>query len=252
MDAPLMITGPLFPAYCPHGAITQTGENEPAALNREICAGCVGRECVTVNRNNHLVCRANDIPLDEILKEARECRPMFFDGGGVTFTGGEPTLQMPALKELLPLLRSEDIHTALETNGTSPELESLFPYIDFLMMDFKQPHDDLHRKHTGVGNTMIKENIRKAIAAGLPLHVRIPLIHGVNDSSSDLEGFIEFFTSLGPSGPPVEILPYHEYGKEKWAQCGLEYKMENGHLPEGAAIRFADAIKRTGIRLVRT
>ena len=38
---------------------------------------------------------------DEVVKEAVRCKPMFFSGGGVTFTGGEATLWHDELLETL-------------------------------------------------------------------------------------------------------------------------------------------------------
>lgn len=35
----------------------------------------------------------------EKVSQAKECSPFFFDGGGVTISGGEPTLQFAELKE---------------------------------------------------------------------------------------------------------------------------------------------------------
>ena len=66
------------------------------------------------------------------LKRSLSCKPMFFDGGGVTFSGGEATMQFGALKELLKRLKEAGIHTAIETNGTHARLEELFPYGDRL------------------------------------------------------------------------------------------------------------------------
>ena len=76
-------------------------------------------------------------PVDEVYEEILSCKPMFFDGGGVTFSGGEATMQFEALKELLKRLKEAGIHTAIETNGTHARLEELFPYVDQLIMDCK-------------------------------------------------------------------------------------------------------------------
>ena len=85
------------------------------------------------HRSRFLICKAHDVPVQEILREAVGCRPMYFEGGGVTFTGGEPTQQWEALGFLLRGLQAEHIHTAIETNGTHPHLEELFGAIDHLI-----------------------------------------------------------------------------------------------------------------------
>ena len=59
---------------------------------------------------------------------------MFFEGGGVTLTGGEVGLQLDRVKQLLIQLKKEQINTCIETNGTSPRLPELFPFLDYLIM----------------------------------------------------------------------------------------------------------------------
>ena len=74
---------------------------------------------------------------------------MLFGGGGVTFTGGEATVQHAELAHLLFLLQENGIHTALETNGTSPVLPQLAQSVDYLIMDFKHWDGEAHRRFTG-------------------------------------------------------------------------------------------------------
>ena len=68
---------------------------------------------------------------------AVDSKPLFFDGGGVTLTGGEATLQFEGVKALLSELKKAGIHTALETNGSHPRLEELLPQTDLLIFDLK-------------------------------------------------------------------------------------------------------------------
>ena len=46
--------------------------------------------------------------IDEILQEILSCRMMFFENGGVTFTGGEVTLQSDSVAELCKMLKNEN------------------------------------------------------------------------------------------------------------------------------------------------
>ena len=98
----------------------------------------------------------------DIYEEVVRSRAMFFDGGGVTFTGGEATCQFWALKDILTQLHHVGISTALETNGTSPRLPELFPVLDELIMDFKHYDAQIHKKVIGVGNETIKQNLNKS------------------------------------------------------------------------------------------
>lgn len=189
---------------------------------------------------------------EELVQEVLRSQAMFFEGGGVTFTGGEPTLQFQELKTLLGRLHQEGIHTAIENNGTSPRLLELLPDIDYLIMDFKHPIEEIHKKITGVSNRIVRENLEKIIESGRQIAVRIPLIHGFNDTEEALQGFLSFFTAHSSPNLTLEILPYHEYGKEKWEQCKMPYLVENGYVSDKQVIRFETAFRSIGIAVIHT
>lgn len=163
--------------------------------------------------------------VEELAAEILRSRPMFFDGGGVTFTGGEATMQMDALYTLLSILHREGVHTAIETNGTLPRLPELFPVLDLLIMDCKHHSSQRMYAAVGEGNEIIAQNLRAAVEAGQRLLLRIPLIGGFNASESDAEAFAIFFLAQNAHGESVELLPYHEYGRDKWTRLGLPYAM---------------------------
>lgn len=96
--------------------------------------------------------------VEQAVEECKSCRPMFFGGGGVTFTGGEATLQVDELIQVLQRLQSEGIHTAIETNGTAERLPEIAAYVDYLIMDFKHPNSHKLQQITGIGNERIKHN----------------------------------------------------------------------------------------------
>lgn len=165
-------------------------------------------------------------PIRVLVEEAVRSIPMFFEGGGVTLTGGEATMQIDAVKEFFAELKKENIHTALETNGLSPRLPELFDDLDYLIMDCKHYDPDVHLKVTGASNMQTFRNIQKAARNGVPLALRIPVIGGFNASLQDAEGFLELFEKLDiKTAATIELLPYHEYGKDKYKKLGLEYSM---------------------------
>jgi len=237
----------LIDSVCPYGAV------HDHRLDLSVCKACSDRPCVTVNRNQGITCKCQSPELEEVFAEVKKSTPMFFDGGGVTLTGGEPTQQFETVKELLTRLKSEGIHTAIETNGTHPKLPELFPVIDQLMIDFKHPDNDIHRTVTGVGNQTVKENIRKATAQKRRVNLRIPLIGGFNTSNEALQGMIDFFKTLNPDFFTVELLRYHEYGKPKWHACSMAYTMDDSaHVSVKILNRFKDAFQSSGFCVIST
>ena len=191
---------------------------------------------------------------EELAAYADSCRMMFFDGGGVTLTGGEATMQFEPVKTLLALLKERDIHTALETNGIHTRLPELFPLIDHLIMDCKHYDAEIHHRVTGGSNALTHRNIRLSIEAGLRPAIRIPLIGGFNASEADAVAFAELFRDLGlPGRGTVELLAYHEYGKEKYAWLGMEYTMTAEARVTAHTIRhFTRVLEDAGITVIRT
>ncbi|MEE0945618.1 MAG: radical SAM protein [Acutalibacteraceae bacterium] len=188
-----------------------------------------------------------DYSSDQLLKECISCKPMFFSGGGVTFTGGEATLQTNELLELLKKLKKENIHTAIETNGTSPRLNELLPFIDYLIMDFKHVDSEILKKFTGVGNENIKRNFENNCKTGRQQHIRIPLINGVNADCP--QAFAEYFSKFNTENTVFEFLSYHEYGKEKWK---TEYKVKNGFITADILKNYTETFKHYGLKTVTT
>lgn len=167
-----------------------------------------------------------------ILEEITSSIPMFFDGGGVTFTGGEPTMQFEALKELLEGSIAAGINTAIESNATHKDLDKLFPFIDQLILDFKFANDEKQVQYTGISNKQIKENFRKAFSCGIPMLVRIPIINQLNANEEEILEIIQFMLSSNTKNAEFELLAYHEYGKAKWKKYGKSYMITDGFVSE--------------------
>ncbi len=183
---------------------------------------------------------------EEILDEAVRSRMMFFDNGGVTFTGGEPTLQFDELKKTLTLLHENGINTAIENNGSHPKLCELSPLIDFLIVDLKHYDPEEHKKWTGARNDTTVENIMKLLKIRSQLHIRIPLINHVNTDSS---GFIKLFENTDKSRATFEVLKYHEFGKDKWTS---PYEITDGFVSDELFNNFTAALKDSGFNIIKT
>jgi pyruvate formate lyase activating enzyme len=185
--------------------------------------------------------------VERIVEESLRSRPMFFGGGGVTFTGGEATLQAEELLAALRALRREGIHTALETNGSSPWLPEIAREVDYLMMDFKHYDAEAFRHYTGVSIDGLKGNFEILSASGRQLHVRIPLIRHVN--AEDPRGFAEYFSAHPSEGCVFEFLPYHEYGKKKWTE---EYTVKDGFITPEQLRGFRETFADYGLSVIET
>lgn len=233
---------------CPKGAVKE------GSLQRELCRACEDRPCVHGRRQKGIRLSYREYTLEELLAECENSRPMFFDGGGVTLTGGEITLQFEAVKELLAGLKKAGIHTAIESNGSHPRMEEYLPLVDEWIMDIKHMDDRKHREWLGVSNANTLKNICAAVKTHPDVLLRIPLIPGFNDSMEDAEAFGEFFKkcAAGRENVRVELLAYHEFGKGKWEQCGYAYTMHPGRISPETLHAFEERFQREGIKVVHT
>lgn len=212
-----------------------------------LCPWCANPEGLAISGGE-------EYTIAELCDEVKRSRMMFFDGGGVTLTGGEVTVQFDEVKKFLSEIHKDGIHTCIETNGIAPRLSELFSVVDYLIMDIKHYDSDIHKSVTGIGNEKTVENIRMALAQKKQLALRIPLICGFNATTEDAYGFCKLFDSLDINeNTTLELLPYHEYGKDKYKKLGMEYKMTSDAFVSKE--RFAE-IKKVfsdyGIKLIRT
>jgi len=217
------------------------------------CPWCANPEGLDPDRTGADV---YEISVSSLLDEIRSCAPLFYDGGGVTFTGGEATLQMDALLEVIPILYAEHIGAVIETNATHTGLSALFPYLQLLIADLKHPDSQRLAQVTGVQGETVYRNLKSAAAAGIPMLIRIPVIHGFNDREEDIAAFSAFFQELRRVSRAaawcVELLPYHEFGKEKWAKLGKPYAVVDGFAPPERLRRFAEMLRAIGITEIHT
>ncbi len=214
------------------------------------CPWCSNPEGMNPSKA-HSAFPVTEVSVNEMLNEILSCRPMFFDGGGITLTGGEVTLQVDAAEELLKLLKANNVNTAIETNALSPSLPRLFPYLDHLIMDVKSANDQKLLSVAGGKVEPIINNLKAACDEGLDVLVHVPLIGGFNDSDEDISLLLEALTPF-KSKIRIEFLSYHEYGKEKWDKCGLAYTVKDAHISADKYKKTVNKFKAAGFTAVRT
>lgn len=237
----------LLDSICPYGAI----KNHQVA--RDICKECQGRDCINRHNTKGMYLSYEEMSVTDMVEEVLANQMMFYDGGGVTFTGGEATAQFEELKSVLTELKKAGIHTALETNGTHQRLPELFPMIDQLIMDCKLCNAKKHKDYTGVDAKPVMENIRRAAEVHPCLHVRVPLIGGVNDDQQSIEEFLQFFQEIKGENVTFEVIAYHEFGSKKWEECGWNYEMtKDAYVTDSVLGDFRKAIAAQGCGYKRT
>lgn len=97
----------------------------------------------TIPMENEEAKRMNE---EQILDLAERNRPYFANGGGITFSGGEPLLQAAALLPIVKRLKSEGYHICIDTNGfvRTPEALEVIALSDLILPDLKQINPKKH------------------------------------------------------------------------------------------------------------
>jgi len=168
-------------------------------------------------------------------------RPFFeSSGGGVTFSGGEPLNQADFLMACLRECGERRLHTAVDTCGLAPRdvMLEVAGHADLILYDLKHMDCEAHRRHTGVGNRQILENLCLMSATETEIWVRVPLIPGVNDDTAHLDRLGAFLTSL-PRRHRIFLLPYHAIAAGKTFRLGRSATFSSFVVPENEMLRAA-------------
>ena len=185
-------------------------------IMRERCSSC--GSCVEVCPTAALKIIGRFYTADELVEILLRDRIFYqTSGGGVTFSGGEPTLHSVYLEPVLKELKKGNIHIAFQTSGMFilDEFRTrLLPYVDRIYYDIKIIDSQIHEKYTGHNNEMILNNFTKlANETDGKIIPRIPLIPGITTTSSNLMQIADFLRSTGCL--TCELLPYNSGGIEK-------------------------------------
>lgn len=165
---------------------------------------------------------------EEIIRMAVNEKPFFGKKGGVTFSGGEPTMQAAALIPVVEGLKDNGIHVCLDSNGGiwNADVERLMELTDLVLLDIKEFNQTRHEALTGRSNTRTLETAKWLEEHGKPFWLRYVLVPGYSDSEEDIRALGEHFKGYGMI-QRVEILPYHTLGVNKYESLGQEYKLKD-------------------------
>ncbi|WP_099205580.1 glycyl-radical enzyme activating protein [Scatolibacter rhodanostii] len=194
-------------------------------VNFEKCAAC--QACIHVCPTRCLKIFGEKMNAHAVIKEVLKDQKYFkSSGGGVTFTGGEPTVQYDFLLEMMKVAKENNLHVCLETNGIifSEKLSHLMSYTDLFLIDYKAT-GEIHKILTGVEESFVRQTIDSIHKAGGKMILRCPIVEGLNDSEEHFAQ-IRKFKSQYSSILNVEIMAYHASGLHKWESLGIDYSLK--------------------------
>jgi len=152
---------------------------------------------------------------------------IFFEesGGGVTFSGGEPLLQIDFLEEILKEVKRKGIHSAVDTCGfKAPEsFKRILHLPDIFLFDIKVINNDKHIEYTSVSNDVIIENLKILSDNNAKIFIRFPVIPGFNDGEENINDMIMLLKKI--NFEELNLLKYHNLAKTKCQRLGKKYEM---------------------------
>lgn len=199
---------------CPQHALTMTSQGIRLDTDAcTLCSACTG-ECPT----KALEMCGLEWPMSELMDEVEKERAVMEDShGGVTLCGGEPLMHPLYTLELLHELGRRGFHRTVDTTLFAPTkvVADVAEACELMLVDLKMMDSEKHRCLTGQSNEIILQNIRFLAENGYDFFIRIPLIEGVNTDEQNMVQTACFLKSLSWKRKTVNLLPYHDVGKDK-------------------------------------
>ena len=172
-----------------------------------------------------------EVTVNEIMDGWESCKE-FLGNGGITVTGGEPLMQIEFVTELFEESKQRGVHTCLDTSGitfsrdkkTLAQFDRLLAVTDIVMLDIKHIDNEKHIDLTGQKNTAILNFAEYISEKGVELWVRHVVVPNITDNEEYLRKLGCFIGGLRTL-KALDVLPYHDMGKAKYEQLGMEYPL---------------------------
>lgn len=213
--------------------------NEGHRLERNKCIGCM--KCVATCPTGALETAGKEYSVSEICDIVLRDKAFYGESGGVTLSGGEPSMHPEFIIELLEKLKAENVSTAMETCGRfAPELlERLVHLVDLFLWDIKDTDSGRHLENTGVPTEPILENLKNADSMGAKTVLRCIMVSGVNMNEAHYENLLKIKNQL-KNCVGIELLPYHTFGSDKAVQLGKESNAYPEFVPTDEQMKKAE------------
>lgn len=177
--------------------------------------------------------------IEEVTAKIRRYAPVLkATHGGLTVSGGEPLLQSAFLGRMLSFAKGLGLHTAIDTSGFlgTRASDTLLDDTDLVLLDVKSGLPETYRMVTDRDLAPTLAFGRRLADRGTAIWIRYVLVPGLTDTVENVDAVAEYVAELQQRGPGgvierVEILPFHQMGRDKWHQLGITYPLEGTEPP---------------------
>ena len=228
-----------------HSSETGAGVDGPGMRFVFFTTGCQFRCLYCHNPDTWKLHHGQQTTVAEALAEVAPYAGFLKFAGGVTISGGEPLMQAEFVGELLGEIKQKlGLHTALDTQGFLHENidDAWLDNVDLVLLDIKHMNPERYHMITGQALQPTLDFARRLVRLQKKMWIRYVLVPGLSDGEQDIRQLASFVASLGPLVERVEVLPFHQLGKDKWKQLGLSYSLADTPSPSAEKVAWARAL----------
>ena len=228
-----------------------TGVDGPGTRMTVFLSGCPLRCLYCHNPDTMFAAKGQPVRLNDLVGRLKRYRRIFrTTGGGLTVSGGEPLMQPAFVGRLLHEAKQLGIHTAIDTSGFlgANASDALLDDLDLVLLDIKSGVPEVYRKATGRELQPTLDFARRLSERGTEeVWIRFVLVPDLTDAVENVEavaGIVEQISVV----TRVEVLPFHQMGRDKWATLKLPYKLADTSPPSKELIeRVRNQFRARGI-----
>jgi len=241
-------------AVCPEGAISFDADGMSWDRHRCTACGTCTTHCPTTARER----LGREWRLDDLVAEVAKDRTWFeTSGGGVTASGGEPSVQAPFVEAFLSRCRERGLHVALDTCGMcgTKALMRLVDQTDLVLFDLKVVDPELHARFTGHPNAKVLANVAAVRdhmrTKGRPaeMWIRTPLIPGATATDANIRAIGAFIAvNLREVVTRWELCAFNNLCADKYRRLGMPWHFADAELlSREEQLHFEAVARRSGV-----
>ncbi|WP_392399166.1 pyruvate formate-lyase-activating protein [Actinotignum urinale] len=207
-----------------------TAVDGPGTRLTVFLAGCPLRCQYCHNPDTFIMKDGQPVTSDELIRRIKRYRRMFkATGGGITLSGGEAMMQPAFVKRIFRGAKELGVHTCLDTSGFLGKNvdDELMDDIDLVLLDVKSGSEEKYKEVTGRELQPTIDFGDRLAEAGKEIWVRFVLVPGLTDDPDNVERVAQIVNRWKNVVTRVEVLPFHQMGKDKWHSLGYTYQLED-------------------------
>lgn len=161
-----------------------------------------------------------EMTVQDIVNRYQKAKPFL---SGVTFSGGECTIQIEFLLAVCAALKAQGAHILIDTNGQlgGEKLQHLLEVTDGLMLDVKAIGHEEHKALTGMDNEVVKRGFHTALSQGKLAEVRTVIRGAAPDALETVAWVAKELAAVNPT-LPYRLIRYRAFGVREDMRSRLE------------------------------